>query len=193
LVLATEKLGGITGRGISELDRDLFRWVVTHRVEQLDAFFVALTRLGYGGAIWIVLGLGTALALRRPAIVPLTAVTVWGADLLSLGIKVAIGRPRPFVLFPDPEPLLVGVLGNSFPSGHAATSFAGAALLSRYLPGRWPVLYLLAVGIAFSRVYIGVHYPADVVGGAILGLLTAIALPLLAASLLRLGRAPPPG
>jgi undecaprenyl-diphosphatase len=140
-----------------------------------------------------VLGLGTALALRRPAIVPLTAVTVWGADLLSLGIKVAIGRPRPFVLFPDPEPLLVGVLGNSFPSGHAATSFAGAALLSRYLPGRWPVLYLLAVGIAFSRVYIGVHYPADVVGGAILGLLTAIALPLLAASLLRLGRAPPPG
>jgi undecaprenyl-diphosphatase len=184
---------GTTGRGISELDRDLFRWVVTHRVEELDAFFVALTRLGYGGAIWILLGLGTALALRRPAILPLTAVTVWGADLLALGIKAAIGRARPFVLLPDPAPLIVGVLGNSFPSGHAATSFAGATLLAHYLPGRWPVLFLLAAGIAFSRVYVGVHYPADVIGGAVLGLLTAIALPPLATALLRSRRGPPPG
>jgi undecaprenyl-diphosphatase len=139
-----------------------------------------------------VLGLGAALALRRPAILPLTAVTVWSADLLALGIKAAIGRPRPFVLLPEPAPLIVGVLGNSFPSGHAATSFAGAALLARYLPGRWPVLFLLAAGIAFSRVYVGVHYPADVIGGAILGMVTAIALPLLAAALLRLRREPRP-
>ena len=138
------------------------------------------------------LGLGAALALRRPAILPLTAVTVWSADLLALGIKAAIGRPRPFVLLPEPAPLIVGVLGNSFPSGHAATSFAGAALLARYLPGRWPVLFLLAAGIAFSRVYVGVHYPADVIGGAILGMVTAIALPLLAAALLRLRREPRP-
>jgi membrane-associated phospholipid phosphatase len=140
-----------------------------------------------------VIGLGAALALRRPAILPLTAVTVWAADLLALGIKAAIGRPRPFVLFPEPEPLIVGVLGDSFPSGHAATSFAGAALLARVLPGRWPVLFVLAAGIAFSRVYVGVHYPVDVVGGAILGTLVAIALRPLAAVPLRSRPAPPPG
>jgi membrane-associated phospholipid phosphatase len=140
-----------------------------------------------------VIGLGAALALRRPAILPLTAVTVWTADLLALGVKAAIGRPRPFVLFPEPGPLIVGVLGDSFPSGHAATSFAGAALLARVLPGRWPVLFLLAAGIAFSRVYVGVHYPADVVGGAILGTLVAIALRQLATVPLRSRPEPPPG
>jgi undecaprenyl-diphosphatase len=97
------------------------------------------------------------------------------------------------VVLPEPGPLIVGVLGDSFPSGHAATSFAGAALLSRFLPGRWPVLFLLAVGIAFSRVYVGVHYPADVVGGAILGTLVAIALRQLAAVPLRSRPEPPPG
>jgi undecaprenyl-diphosphatase len=126
-------------------------------------------------------------------ILPLTAATVWVADLLSLGIKLAIGRPRPFVLFPDPSPLVVGVIGDSFPSGHSATAFAGAAILSRYLPCRWPILYLLAAAIAFSRVYVGVHYPTDVVGGAILGLLTATALPPLVAALRRSPPAQPPG
>lgn len=154
---------------------------------------MALSRLGSFGAIWLVIGLGAALALRRPAILPLTAVTVWTADLLALAIKAAIGRPRPFVLFPEPAPLIVGVLGDSFPSGHAATSFAGAALLSRYLPGRWPVLFVLAVAIGFSRVYVGVHYPSDVVGGAILGMLVATALPRLAAALRRSPPEPPPG
>ena len=139
------------------------------------------------------LALGAALALRRPLILPLTAATVWLADLISLGIKLATSRPRPFTVFPDPEPLLLGVLGNSFPSGHAATSFAGAAILSRYLPGRWPVLFVLAAAIAFSRVYVGVHYPADVLGGAILGLATATAPPLLAAVRRRSRPAPPPG
>jgi undecaprenyl-diphosphatase len=160
-------------------------------VDELDGLFVALTRLGYGGAIWIVLAVGAALALRRPLLVPFTAATVWIADLLALAIKLATTRPRPFTVFPDPEPLVLGVLGNSFPSGHAATAFAGAAILSRALPGRWPVLFLLAAGIAFSRVYVGVHYPADVLGGAILGLATATALPPLAAALRRSRPEPP--
>ena len=131
------------------------------------------------------LGLGAALALRRPTLLPLTAATVWLADLLALAIKLVTARPRPFTVISDPDPLLLGVLGNSFPSGHAATAFAGAGLLSRFLPGRWPVLFLLAAAIAFSRVYVGVHYHADVLGGAILGLLTAIALPPLVAALRR--------
>jgi undecaprenyl-diphosphatase len=140
-----------------------------------------------------VIGLGTALLWRRPTIVPLVAVTVWGADLAALGIKEAIGRARPFLVHPEPAPLLVNVIGDSFPSGHAATSFAGATVLARYLPGRWPVLFLLATAIAFSRVYVGVHYPSDVLGGAVLGVLVATALPLLARVRRRSPRVPPAG
>jgi undecaprenyl-diphosphatase len=167
--------------------------VVTHRVDELDGFFVALSRLGYVGAIWILLGFGAALLWRRPWIVAEVAATVWCADLIAIGIKEAFDRQRPFIDRPDPPPLLLSVLGDSFPSGHAATSFAGAAVLMRFLPGRWPVLVALAVGIAFSRVYVGVHYPSDVIAGALLGVLVATALPLLARALRRSPRSQPPG
>ena len=117
---------------------------------------------------------------------------VWSADLIALGLKEAVGRPRPYVAHPDPPPLLHAGDG-SFPSGHAATSFAGAALVSRYLPGGRPVLFGVAVAVAFSRLYVGVHYPSDVVAGAALGLLVATALPLLAAALPRSRRPPTRG
>jgi undecaprenyl-diphosphatase len=61
----------------------------------------------------------------------------------------------------------------SFPSGHTATSFAAAYAVARTLGRRWAWLYAVAALIAFSRLYLGVHYPADVLGGIILGTLTA--------------------
>jgi undecaprenyl-diphosphatase len=66
-------------------------------------------------------------------------------------------------------------------------------LLTRWLPGRWPVLFVLAVAIAYSRVYVGVHYPGDVLAGAALGVLVAIALPRLVTALPRRRPALPPG
>ncbi|MEX2211168.1 MAG: phosphatase PAP2 family protein [Gaiellaceae bacterium] len=123
----------------------------------------------------------------------LVAAAAWSADLLALGLKAAFDRPRPFVDDPEPPPLLLNVLGDSFPSGHAATSFAGAVVLARYLPGRWPVLLVLALAIAFSRVYVGVHYPLDVIAGAALGVLVATALLMLVASRRRPPPAPPGG
>jgi len=167
--------------------------VVTHRVEELDGLFVALSRLGSAGAIWILIALGAAVAWRRPAVLAGVAATVWCADLAALGIKDLVGRERPFIVSPEPEPLILGLVSDSFPSGHAATAFAGAATLSRFLPGRWPVLLLLAAAVAFSRVYVGVHFPADVVAGAAIGVATAIALRKLAAGLRRSRRSPRAG
>lgn len=130
---------------------------------------------------------------RRPAITLWVAGTVYVADGIDALVKLAVDRPRPFEVGKGTEPLLHGVIGSSFPSGHAATSFAGAVVLTRFLPEAAPVLFALAAAVAFSRVYVGVHYPADVIAGAVLGALVAIALPRLAAVLPRSRRAPRPG
>lgn len=120
------------------------------------------------------IALGTAILWRRFEILLVVVVAVWSADLLTLGLKAAIGRDRPFVVVPEPEPLILGVAGDSFPSGHAATAAAGATVLARYRPDLLPFVLVLAAGIAFSRVYVGVHYPLDVLAGALVGVATAL-------------------
>ena len=95
-------------------------------------------------------------------------------------------RDRPGVGRAVPDELLEAPSTYSFPSGHATVSFACATVLALAVPRlRWP-LFTLAALIAFSRVYVGVHYPGDVLAGAVLGVLLAIALRMLAAALRRL-------
>lgn len=105
-----------------------------------------------------------------------TALAVFAADLLANGLKLATDRPRPYVADPGQDPLTRAVLEVSFPSGHAATAFAGATALLRFLPRRAVPLYVLAAAIAWSRVYVGVHYVSDVVVGAGLGVATTLLL-----------------
>jgi undecaprenyl-diphosphatase len=75
---------------------------------------------------------------------------------------------------PQADPL-IGAGGWSFPSGHATTAFAGAVALSYLWRRAAPLFFLLAAAIAFSRVYVGVHYPGDVLAGAALGSLVGLA------------------
>jgi undecaprenyl-diphosphatase len=147
--------------------------------------FIALSVVGYAGLVWIGLAAAVSILARLPLLTTtaLTAVCVWTADLLTMGLKPLIDRPRPFETHADVDPLLGGTLGSSLPSGHAATSFAGAVVLGAlYRPGL-PYFLLLAVAIAYSRVYLGVHYPLDVIAGAAIG--AAVSLAALAALRLR--------
>jgi undecaprenyl-diphosphatase len=130
---------------------------------------------------------------RRPWLFFQVAVADFAGQLISYGLKQAIGRKRPSDVYVTPTPLVHAPHDGSFPSGHATVSFACATLLSFYAPRAAPAFFLLAVAIAWSRVYVGVHYPLDVLGGAVLGVVIAIALRWLARVPRRSPRARPAG
>jgi undecaprenyl-diphosphatase len=138
--------------------------------------FEWLSRIGTVGAVWIVIALVLAAAWRRWGLLVLTAAAVALADVAATALKELIDVQRPSARFTEPKPLVRAPHDSSFPSGHAATSFAAATVLAAAVPRAAPAWYLLAAAIAFSRVYVGVHYPLDIVAGAVLGIAIAIAL-----------------
>jgi undecaprenyl-diphosphatase len=167
----------------ASIDDKLAVWVATHRFAPLNDPFVWLGTIEKLGAIWIGLALITALLMRRglgAAIAAglLAAGVTFAADGLSFGLKDLVQRPRPFVAHPEIHPLYV-VRSSSFPAGHAATAFAGATVLS-WLVARASLLFVaLAVAIGSSRVYVGDHYPTDVLAGAAIGIAVGFAAILL--------------
>jgi undecaprenyl-diphosphatase len=126
-----------------------------------------------------VIALVLAVFWRRWGVLFMTVLAVAVADWSATGLKALIDRPRPPLRYPEPKTLVPLPHDGSFPSGHAATSFAAATMLFFAAPRLAPFLFLLAAAIAYSRLYVGVHYPLDVIGGALLGLVVATSLRLL--------------
>ena len=157
-------------------DRHLERWQVAHRVGFLDPVFEGVTYAGTYGSVWLVLAAAVALSLRRPQVFVWTLVADGLGELAADALKGAIPRARPHV-----DALVTRPHSHSFPSGHATTSFACATVLALTFPRLWLPLFVLAAAIAWSRVYVGVHFPLDVLAGAVLGaaigLVVARALP----------------
>jgi len=140
-----------------------------------------------------VIALGLGVAYRRWGVIWLTWIAIALADWSATGLKALVDRPRPPERYAEPKTLVPVPHDASFPSGHAATSFAAATMISFAFPRLAPALFVLAAAVAFSRVYVGVHYPLDVLGGAVLGVLVATALRLLVRGLRRSPRATPAG
>jgi len=124
--------------------------------------------------LWIALALLLSVLWRRWGVLFMTLFAVAVSDWLAMGLKALVDRPRPPLRYVEPKVLVPLPHDASFPSGHAATSFAAATMLSFASPRLAPIFYLLATAVAFSRVYVGVHYPLDVIGGAALGTLVAL-------------------
>ena len=162
-------------------DRRLERWQTAHRAGFLDPIFEGLTYAGTYGALWLVIAAVAALLLRRPQVFVWTLVADGLGELAADALKGAIPRARPHV-----HALVTRPHTHSFPSGHATTSFACATVLAFLLPRLSVPLLVLAAAVAWSRVYVGVHFPLDVVAGAALGVAIGVTvirvLPRLAAA-----------
>jgi undecaprenyl-diphosphatase len=152
---------------------------VHHRAGWLNPVFEGLSYAGRLGLLWVAIALLLCFLYRRWGVLGLTIVAVALADWSAMGLKALFDRERPPLRYAEPDPLVRTPHDGSFPSGHAATSFAAATILSFAFPRLTPYLFVLAAAVAWSRVYVGVHYPLDVLGGAVLGALVATALRLL--------------
>ena len=153
---------------------------------------MGITYAGSFGALWIVLGIAVAAVLRRPLLAIAVPATVLLADLAASGVKNAVDRERPELALDGVDTLVDTPSSPAFPSGHAATSFAAAVILAAAVPSLAPALFALAAIVAWSRLYVGVHYPLDVAGGAALGIVVATVLLLFVRALPRSRPQPTP-
>ncbi|GAB1692627.1 hypothetical protein KRM28CT15_44300 [Krasilnikovia sp. M28-CT-15] len=189
-----EILDAVTdAQDLTALDRAIIDWLASRRTPGLTRIQIATTNLGSAVVLITMVTLFaivTARRLRSWYPVVLAVIGLGGSQTLVAVIKVAIARPRP-----DPPAQLVSATGYSFPSGHSASSLVGFGLLAWLVclltsnrtvwATAWLAAALGTAAVGASRVYLGVHYPTDVLGGWALGL-TWLAVVALAAQVWRM-------
>ena len=157
-----------------DLDRTLFRAVFRVKWTPLTAALRAFTVVGTAGALW---GFLAAVAFLLTGLQPSHLLIAWIAVAaswtLAEGVKYLFNRARPYISDTEIAPLIKTPSSSSFPSGHSATAAAGALTLSVVYPPFAPVLLFFGFLVALSRIYLGVHYPFDVLAGLLIGAATA--------------------
>ena len=160
-----------------QIDQVILSWFQSLHTGWLDGLMVFITSLGNYGGIWFAAGIALLFFPRyRCYGVLLIAGVITGYLLGDLVLKPLVARPRPFVSLPAAELLIPPPHSSSFPSGHALSSFAAATALFLADKRLGIPACILAASIAFSRPYLFVHYPTDVLAGALLGVVIVFAL-----------------
>lgn len=153
------------------MELSILNWIQTYlRSDVLDTVMPLISRLADHGEVWILLAL-VLLAVKGQRLYGGAVALGLTLDLIACNmiLKPLVGRLRPFLLNPDVVLLITPPGDASFPSGHTAASFAAVFALKTAGSPLWKPALVLAVLIAFSRLYLYVHWPSDVLGGAVLG------------------------
>lgn len=154
----------------------ILNFLQTIHTPLLDKILAFITSLGNAGIIWIVLAVVLLILpkTRKTGII-VAAALLMDIVLCNLILKNLVARVRPYDVNTAIAILIKKPLDFSFPSGHTAASFAAmTALFLAKMKKAWIAALVLAVLIAFSRLYFYVHYPTDVLGGAVVGILSGI-------------------
>ena len=160
-----------------DLDLKLLRWMRTRGHSRgLEDAAVALGKAGNNGLVWFVLGVALAIVDNgRWESWLICALLGPFAIGLNYVVKLAVKRPRPVL---EGLPPLGGAPSSlSFPSAHATSSFAVATAMCRVDPAT-SAAFLVALALALGRPYLGMHYPSDVLAGALLGIALGLIVPL---------------
>ncbi len=163
---------------IQSFDEQALVWIAEHvRCGLLDPFMKLYTQLGNTGMLFIALGVLMLFfkQTRRAGLSALCAMLI-GLIVVNFTIKPLVSRPRPWLaienfvnLVPEHDP-------NSFPSGHTNAAFAFALAVCMSAPRRWMKISAVcaAAVMGLSRLYVGVHFPSDVLAGAVIGSLCGL-------------------
>ncbi len=160
---------------ILNFDAQALLWIQEHlRTPFLTGILVFFSLIGNSGLVWIATGL-VLLIPKRTRLGGLYLLTcLLGAYLLNdVLIKPLVARVRPYETISALEILVAPLSSFSFPSGHTNSSFAAAYALTAAFGKKGALAYLPALLIALSRCYVGVHYPTDVLAGAMVGTFSA--------------------
>lgn len=162
---------------LDALDTRVDTWFERHRSPRLDALFYSLSSAADHGMLWHAIGAVEGLRSGRPGFALRFSAALGVEAALTNGlVKSLFRRVRPPDHFEHDDPLPYGMrrpITSSFPSGHAATAFMCAAVLSTQRRATAPLWFGLAALVASSRVYVRMHHASDVIAGAALGLLLA--------------------